>query len=250
MTEGSKLLVAAAASLVAHVAIARALDSLPEQDPPPPDRVEIRVMSPPEPAKEPEPEPAKMPDPPPTPKATPIVHDKPRARPPQAQIVAATPKDTPPADHAPVATGTTDKPVFGVTLESTSQGGTGPAMPIGNTTRAQPGATAAPSSVEPLAAPVAAYEATRMPLPEGRCSGTYTDDARQAGVEGTVVLDLVVGADGATHDIQVVSGLPHGLTEAAIAALRTCRFSPGEKDGQPVAVRVRGFKIRFVLSDP
>ena len=37
--------------------------------------------------------------------------------------------------------------------------------------------------------------------------------------------------------------------EAAVAALRACSFSPGERAGQPVAVRVRGFKIRFVLAD-
>jgi hypothetical protein len=43
--------------------------------------------------------------------------------------------------------------------------------------------------------------------------------------------------------------LPNGLTEAAVAALRGCHFSPGEKDGKPVAVRVRGFKIRFVLAE-
>ena len=40
-----------------------------------------------------------------------------------------------------------------------------------------------------------------------------------------------------------------GLTEAAVAALQACRFSPGEKDGKPVPVRVRGFKIRFVLQE-
>jgi hypothetical protein len=47
----------------------------------------------------------------------------------------------------------------------------------------------------------------------------------------------------------VVSGLTHGLTEAAITALRECRFSPGKKSGEAVPVRVRGFKIRFVLAE-
>jgi hypothetical protein len=63
------------------------------------------------------------------------------------------------------------------------------------------------------------------------------------------VLDLIVDEHGRARDIAVVDGLPHGLTEAAIAALAACRFSPGERDGQPVAVRIRGFKIRFVLQD-
>jgi len=86
-----------------------------------------------------------------------------------------------------------------------------------------------------------------MPLPQGRCAGQYTDAAREAGIEGVVVLDLIVDATGRAKDIEVVEGLDHGLTEAAIAALRACRFSPGEKDGAAVPVRVRGFKIRFVL---
>jgi TonB family protein len=71
--------------------------------------------------------------------------------------------------------------------------------------------------------------------------------ARQAALEGTVVLDLVVGKDGMVRSIDVVHGLDHGLTEAAITAAKLCRFTPGERDGIPVPVRIRGFKIRFFL---
>jgi protein TonB len=88
-----------------------------------------------------------------------------------------------------------------------------------------------------------------MPLPRGGCAGKYTDAAREAGIEGVVVLDLVVDADGRARDITVVERLPNGLTEAAITALQACRFDPGQRAGVPVAVRVRGFKIRFVLDE-
>ena len=88
-----------------------------------------------------------------------------------------------------------------------------------------------------------------MPLPQGRCTGKYTDEAARRPTEGTVVLDLVVGEKGRARDIQVVSGLAHGLTEAAIAAIKGCRFDPGEKDGAAVPVRVRGFKIPFFLQE-
>jgi TonB family protein len=88
-----------------------------------------------------------------------------------------------------------------------------------------------------------------MPLPQGRCSGKYTEAARAAAIEGTVVLDCVVDENGRARDIKVVSGLEHGLTEAAITALKECRFSPGEKGDEKVAVRVRAFKIRFVMAD-
>jgi len=243
-----RLAVCAVIAVALHVVLARALDALPRHAsralPPP---VEVRVIAPPPPPSEPEPEPPKPPEPalePPKPK----VHERPRARPIQAPSQDSVAKDTPPVDHAPVTGDTTTTPVFGVTMESTSQAG-GPAMPVGNTTRPQPTRDAAAPATAPLAAPVAAYEVTRMPIPQGRCSGKYTEAARLASVEGTVVLDLVVDEQGRARDIVVVEGLGHGLTEAAIAALAQCRFAPGEKDGKPVPVRVRGFKIRYLLQE-
>jgi TonB family protein len=138
--------------------------------------------------------------------------------------------------------------VFGVTMDSTSQAGSGPAMPVGNTTHAAPTAAAA-APVKPLAQPVAAVEVTKMPLPLGACPGKYTDEARAAALEGVVVLDVTIDEHGRARDFTVVSGLPHGLTQAAIDAVSACRFSPGERSGQPVPVRVRGYKIRFLMPD-
>jgi protein TonB len=121
-------------------------------------------------------------------------------------------------------------------------------MPIGNSPRPAVRPDVRPAeAAKPLAEPVASYEVTVMPLPQGRCAGKYTDEALRAAVEGTVVLDLIVDEKGRARDIKVVSGLGHGLTEAAVAAVKECRFSPGEKEGTAVPVRVRGFKIRFVL---
>ena len=64
-----------------------------------------------------------------------------------------------------------------------------------------------------------------------------------------VVIDLVVNDDGRVRDLQIVEGLGHGLSEAAAKALRECRFSPGERDGKLVPVKIRGFKIHFMLQD-
>jgi TonB family protein len=56
--------------------------------------------------------------------------------------------------------------------------------------------------------------------------------------EGTVVLTVVVGADGKAHDIVVVKPLPDGLTEKAIEAVQSWRFNPAKgPDGNPAAVR-------------
>src|SRR5439155_13322638 len=121
--------------------------------------------------------------------------------------------DTPPVDHPAATTDTTTTPVFGVTMESTSQAGSGPTMPVGNTTRPAPSSPGV--AVKPLAEPVAAVEVTKMPVPIGGCSGLgkYTAEAKAAAVEGVVVLDIVVDEHGRARDITVVEGLPHGLTQ-------------------------------------
>lgn len=66
----------------------------------------------------------------------------------------------------------------------------------------------------------------------------YSEEARKAKFQGTVVLWLVVGADGRPRDIRVSRSLGMGLDEKAIEAVRTWRFDPARKDGQPVAVQI------------
>jgi protein TonB len=240
-----QLAICAIVSVAGHFAFARGLDYLPpHEDKAPPRIVQVHVI---EPIPEPPPEPVKPEEPRPEP-PRPQVHERPRPHEPKAAQRDTPPVDTPPVDHPPTTTDTTTTPVFGVTMESTSQAGTGPAMPVGNTTHPAPAGNAG-TPVKPLAQPVAAVEVTRMPLPQGRCAGKYTDEARTAAIEGVVVLDLIVDEHGRARDITVVSGLSHGLTEAAIAALTACPFTPGERDGQPVPVRVRGFKIRFLMQE-
>jgi TonB family protein len=65
----------------------------------------------------------------------------------------------------------------------------------------------------------------------------YTREAKDNKVEGTVVLNCVFRVDGQISDIKVIRGLPHGLTENAIAAANKIRFEPALKDGRPVSVR-------------
>ncbi|MBO0800476.1 MAG: TonB family protein [Blastocatellia bacterium] len=65
----------------------------------------------------------------------------------------------------------------------------------------------------------------------------YTQEASDRNIYGTVILNVVFGADGKIGPIRVESGLPYGLTESAIAAARAIRFEPAQKDGKPVSVR-------------
>lgn len=66
----------------------------------------------------------------------------------------------------------------------------------------------------------------------------FSDEARKAKYQGTVVLWIVVGADGRTHDIRIQRSLGMGLDEKAIDAVRQWKFEPARKDGYPVAVQV------------
>jgi TonB family protein len=66
----------------------------------------------------------------------------------------------------------------------------------------------------------------------------YTEDARQRGIAGAVVLEIVVRKDGAVGDVRVLEGLGGGLDDRAIQAVRQWRFSPAERHGAPVDVIV------------
>ncbi len=67
-------------------------------------------------------------------------------------------------------------------------------------------------------------------------SAELSEEARRAKVCGTVLLNLIVGPDGTPTNVKVERSLGYGLDENAVRAVRTWRFQPGTKDGQPVAV--------------
>ena len=69
--------------------------------------------------------------------------------------------------------------------------------------------------------------ATKLVKPE------YTDAARQAGVNGTVVLQLSLDEQGRVTAAKTLSGLPNGLTEQAIAAAKSSTFAPASVNGKP-----------------
>jgi periplasmic protein TonB len=66
----------------------------------------------------------------------------------------------------------------------------------------------------------------------------YTEDARRQGTTGDVVLEIVVRRDGTVGDIRLTQGLPFGLNDCAIQAVRQWRFEPARRLGQPVDVMV------------
>jgi TonB family protein len=65
---------------------------------------------------------------------------------------------------------------------------------------------------------------------------SYTDAARQSGIEGVVRLMIGFSEDGKIKHIMVVKPLSHGLNEEAVRAARAIKFNPATKDGKPVSV--------------
>jgi len=82
----------------------------------------------------------------------------------------------------------------------------------------------------------------------------YSEEARMAKLQGTVVLYVVIGEDGRARDMRVVRPLGLGLDEKAITAVSQWHFAPGTREGQPVAVEAT-IEVNFRLlpgprSDP
>lgn len=87
---------------------------------------------------------------------------------------------------------------------------------------------------------VSAPRAIFAPDPE------YSEEARKAKYQGTVILWVVVGPDGKPHEIRVQRQLGMGLDEKAIEAVRQWKFDPARKDGQAVAVQIN-VEVNFRL---
>ena len=89
---------------------------------------------------------------------------------------------------------------------------------------------------------VSAPKATYAPDPE------YSDQARKARYQGTVVLWLVIDADGLPQNLKVQRSLGMGLDEEAIKAVKRWRFEPAMRNGQPVPVMIN-VEVNFRLYD-
>jgi periplasmic protein TonB len=74
----------------------------------------------------------------------------------------------------------------------------------------------------------------------------YSEEARKAKYSGTVLLAVIVDAEGHARDIHVVKSLGMGLDEKAIEAVGKWKFKPGMKSGQPVSVRAT-IEVNFRL---
>ena len=64
----------------------------------------------------------------------------------------------------------------------------------------------------------------------------YTEAARRAGVQGTVIVEAIIDEKGNVDNVRVLRGLPMGLDKAAIEAIQQWRFTPATMSSKPVRV--------------
>ncbi len=93
-----------------------------------------------------------------------------------------------------------------------------------------PPGPALPSGILEVGGEVSAPVKLHAPEP------TYTEEARAARVMGVVILRTVVDADGTVKSVEVLKGLPLGMSESAVETVRQWRFRPATRNGVPVPV--------------
>ncbi|MEZ4325374.1 MAG: TonB-dependent receptor [Polyangiales bacterium] len=103
-------------------------------------------------------------------------------------------------------------------------------------TRAQP-ATDQPAPAQPVVTPPRVLRDAIAELPPEQWA--------EVPAGATVLLELVIGADGAVSEARVLEGLSETLDAAAVAAIQRFVFEPARQDLEPIAVRIR-YAFAFV----
>lgn len=198
------------------------------------------------------------PKPPPPPEPEP---PKAKAPPPPIQVARAeVPKPPPPSDEPPPPPPPNDAPppeqpqakppvlVVGISMSSTTSAG-GFAAAVGNTLYGKTENKAAdPSEVKAYSAPKYApiHQVDSEPTVAAEVKVPYPEEARRAGVEGTVVLSITIDHEGNVVAAKIISGPGYGLNEAARDAIRQFKFKPAIKNGEAVSTELK-YSYTFLL---
>jgi protein TonB len=104
-----------------------------------------------------------------------------------------------------------------------------------------------PEDAQALPIPTDEYLITKMPSLKSEIRIPYPVEARAKGVEGLVLLEILIDENGKVRSATLVQGPGFGLNEAALNAIHSFEFSPAMVDQKPVSVRIR-YGYRFVLN--
>ena len=90
--------------------------------------------------------------------------------------------------------------------------------------------------------------ASSGPAPIQSTEPEYSEEARAAGLEGTVFVRTAISADGTPFDLEIISHLGFDLDEAAIEAVKQWRFAPPPAAQLPSATVAVNFLLPSKLS--
>jgi protein TonB len=138
--------------------------------------------------------------------------------------------------------------VVGISLSSTTSAG-GIAAPVGNTLYGKTADRAtAPQEVKAYSAPkyTPIYQVDQEPRLASEVKIPYPEQARRAGIEGTVTLSITIDPEGRVLSARVVNGPGHGLNEAARDAILRFRFKPAINGGEAVSTEMK-YSYTFLL---
>ena len=234
------LWVALGISLLGHGVLLLYLNARPvevEAQKKPVELVMVDVLPPPKP-----PEPVKEMTPPREP--PPIkVAAAPKPPPPSKEVAPPPPNETPPpAPTQPVPL------VVGISMSSTTAAG-GFAAPVGNTLDGKTADKAAsPQDVKRYSAPryTPIYQVDSEPQVSSEVKVPYPEEARKAGIEGTVTLSITIDIEGTVVSAKILGGPGYGLNEAARDAIRKFKFKPAIKGGEAVSTEMK-YAYTFLL---
>jgi len=77
-------------------------------------------------------------------------------------------------------------------------------------------------------------------------SPQYTEIARKARITGVVIVEAIIDKQGNVTNVKILKGLPMGLDQSAVDAVKRWRFEPATLNGKPVAV-IYNLTINFQL---
>jgi TonB family protein len=95
-----------------------------------------------------------------------------------------------------------------------------------------------PEPIMPVCSEKTRQSCVSPPQPIYQPAPEYSKQAREAKYQGTCVIALVVEPDGSPSHVSIISGLDMGLDEKAVEAVKTWKFNPAMKDGNPVRVAI------------
>jgi len=117
----------------------------------------------------------------------------------------------------------------------------------GNTVaKAEDDLTLNKDDADSLPIPADDYMVSSMPRLKSEIRIPYPAQAKKEGVEGPVVMDLLIDNTGKVRKVDLIKGPGSGLNEAAVAAIQNFEFLPARIGEQSVAVKIR-YTYRFVL---